>query len=111
MFGNHTVLFVSFSDGARGALGTYTQVETVETVHGCRHRPLTFKETAEYDVDVATEVWKTTAPPLPAVLNAKADGELRVNGIAYRVIGGPRPHADANGRPFKVTLISERKAG
>jgi len=109
IFGGQTVTFVSFEDsGVPDALGRYAQVETTVDVAGCRHRPLTFKETAEYALDTATEFWRTTAPPEAAVLAAKPDGVVRVDGVTYQIIGGPRHHVDLDGSPFKVTLISKR---
>lgn len=112
IFGGQTVTFVSFQDsGSAGALGTYTQTETAVDVSNCRHRPMTFKETAQYDVDIATEVWKTTAPPVDAVMNAKADGVIRVDGVNYSIIGGPRCFTDMSGRPYKVTIISQKASG
>lgn len=110
--GNQVVTFVSYEDsGSAGALGTYTPSETTVDVPGCHHRPMAFRETAEFDVDIATQVWKTTAPPKPAVLAAQAEGEIRVNGVAYKIIGGPRCHVDRVGRPFKVTIISQQLSG
>lgn len=112
IFGGQTVTFVSFVDsGSPGALGTYVQAETSVDVTNCRHRPMTFKETAEYDIDVATEMWKTTAPPVAAVVNAKADGVIRVDGVTYRIVGGPRCFTDMSGRPYKVTIISQKVSG
>jgi hypothetical protein len=111
IFGGQTVTFVSYADGTANALGTYSQVETTTDVKNCRHRPLAFKETAEYDIDVATEMWKTTAPPAAAVLAAQADDVIRVDGVEYQIIGGPRHHRDMAGKPFKVTLISKIHVG
>jgi len=106
------VTFVSYEDsGMRGPLGTFAQTETAVVVPGCRHRPLTMSETAEYDVDVSTAAWKTTAPPAAAVLAAKADGELRVDGQAYKIVGGPMCHVDERGRPYKVTILSQQLRG
>lgn len=111
-FGAQTVMFVSLADtGSPGGLGTYPQVETLTPVKGCHHRPLTFSEAAEFDTNVATELWKTTAPPEPAVLAAKSDDEIRVGGMSYRIVGGVRPHADLSGELVKVTVVSQRHRG
>lgn len=118
-FGGQTVTFVSFADsGSPGSLGTYTQVETTTSVTGCRHRPLTFEETAEFDVDIATELWRTTipvgeySPTLRAtVLAAKANDDIRVDGVSYKIIGGVRHHVDMDGNPFKATIISKKQSG
>ncbi|APE16166.1 hypothetical protein BOH72_14020 [Mycobacterium sp. WY10] len=112
VFGGQTVAFVAYEDsGTPGALGTYTQAETATDVPGCRHRPLPFSETPEGDIDVATQMWKTTAPPDPAVLNAKPNGVLRVHGVEYRIIGGPRVFTNLQGQPSKVTVVSQRIVG
>lgn len=112
IFGGQTVTFVSYADsGVANALGTYTQAETTTDVKNCRHRPLAFKETAQYDVDVATEMWKTTAPPEDAVLAARANDVIRVDGVTYQIIGGPRHHRDMDGSPYKVTIISKLQSG
>ncbi|AHG24330.1 head-to-tail stopper [Mycobacterium phage MichelleMyBell] len=109
-FGGQTVTFVTYENtGPRRPLGGYQQAETLAPVAGCRHRPLSARETAEYDVNVATVVWKTTAPPAPAVLAARQDGEIRVDGVAYKIIAGPQHHVDMDGQPFKVTILSQRQ--
>lgn len=107
-FGGQTVTFVALTDtGTPGPLGTYPQAETLTPVEGCRHRPLSAKETAEYDIDVSTVVWKTTAPPDGAVLSAAADDVIRVDGVTYQIIAGPQHHVDMDGSPFKVTILSQ----
>lgn len=112
IFGGQTITVVDYQDTDHlGALGTYERAEVTTDVPGCRHRPLPFSETAEGDTDVATENWKTTAPPVPAVLAAQADGVLRVDGVEYRIIGGPRVFTDLQGQPFKVTVVSRRVTG
>lgn len=111
-FGAQTVTFVTFTEaGSPGALGTYAMTETKAAVKNCRHRPLTFKETAETDTDIATEMWKTTAPPEAAVLAAEASGVIEVDGERYQIIGGIRHHVDMDGAPFKVTIISQKQIG
>lgn len=111
-FGGQTVTFVSFAEaGSPGALGTYQMVETRVDVTGCRHRPLTFQETAETDTDIATEMWKTTAPPEAAVVAAEATGVIEVDGETFHIIGGPRMHVDMDGTPFKVTIVSQKQTG
>ncbi|BBX00799.1 hypothetical protein MMOR_17350 [Mycolicibacterium moriokaense] len=78
---------------------------------GCRHRPLTFSETAEHDTNTATELWQSTVPPVAAALNATADGVIRHGGRNYRIIGGPRIHSDLSGKPVKVTIVSKLQSG
>lgn len=118
-FGEQTITFVSYADsGVPGALGTFSQAETTTSVPNCRHRPLTFAETAEFDIDVATELWRSTIPVgeytpalRAAVLTAKANDEIRVAGVGYKIIGGVRHHVDMGGNPFKVTVISKKHIG
>lgn len=111
-FGGQTVTFVSYTPtGVTSALGTRQKAETLTEVPGCHHRPLTFTETPEHETNVSTETWKTTAPPTPVVLAAKAGDVIRVNGVTFHIIGGPQPHTDLSGHPFKVTLTSRRQTG
>ena len=117
-FGADTVTFVSFTDGPTpGALGTYPRVETTFDAPGCRHRPLTFAETAELAFDVATEYWRTTIPigeygsTLRAQIDAvEPDSVIRVDGVEYAVVGGVRQFKDFAG-PFKATIHSKRHLG
>lgn len=116
-FGNQIVVFVAFSDSdITGALGTIPQEETLTAAPGCLHRTLSAKETAEYDIDVATLVWKSTIPVgeygaslRAAVLGAKADDEIRVGGESFKIIGGPQDHEDFSS-PFKVTILSQKQS-
>lgn len=117
-FGNVVVTIVDKTDGpTKGALGTYPQVETLTNLPGCHHRPLTFKETAELQFDVATEMWKTTipigeysAPVLAKVLAIKPRDAIRIDGVDYQIEGGVRPHDDFE-KPFKATIISKKQIG
>lgn len=118
-FGIDTVTFVSFVEsGTPGALGTYAVTEQTVDAPNCRHRPLTFKETAELDTDIATELWKTTVPIgsysetlRAAVMAARNTGVIRVDGVDYQIIGGVRPHDDMDIGPFKMTILSQRQIG
>lgn len=117
-FGSQTVTLVSFAEaGNPGALGTYAMTEILTEVPGCRHRPLTFQETAETDTDIATEMWKTTIPLfelastlLATVMAIEAINEIRIDGNTYEIIGGVRPHEDFTD-PFKATIISQKQTG
>lgn len=109
-FGGQTVTFVNYTDtGSPGRVGTIPQTPNPIAVTGCRHRPLSFKEAAEYDLNTSTQVWKTTAPPVAAVLALEVDGELRENGGVFKAIAGPQVFNDLDGKPFKVTILSQRK--
>lgn len=117
-FGHVTVSLVALADGpVPGALGTYPQVETLTDFPGCRHRPLTFQETAELQFDVATQFWKTTIPigEYGATLRnklvaAEPDDLIKVNGVKYSIIGGVEPFDDFTA-PFKATIYSKRHIG
>jgi hypothetical protein len=118
-FGGQTITFIARSDtGTAGELGTYAQAETRTTAPGCRHRPLTFAETAELEFDIATEAWRSTVPVgeysaalRSAVLATQPDDVIEVNGVRYQVIGGVRHHVDMDGSPFKATVISQKHIG
>ena len=117
-FGGDTVTFVSFVDGPTpGPLGTYPQVEVTFDAPGCRHRPLTFAETAELAFDVATEWWRTTLPIgeygqtlLDKLKLVEPDAVIRVDNVDYAVVGGVRMFKDFSG-PFKATIHSKRHIG
>jgi len=112
------VTLVSHSDAAiPGELGTYPQEEATYDVTGCHHRPLTFKETAELEFDIATEMWRTTIPigeyspsVRDQVLALQPDDVIRVDGVQYSIIGGVRPFKDFTSS-FKATIISKRHIG
>lgn len=89
-FGDQTVIFVAITDGALDRLGIPAKVRTEVSVPGCRFRPLSVDEAVTL-TDVATEVWKCTAPPHPTVLAAKAIDEVKHNGITYQLVGGVKP--------------------
>ena len=91
-----------------GSLGDRTPVPVQTPVPNCRHRPLSDSETPQYLTDVATQVWKTTAPGVPAAIAANPTGHLIVNGINYKIIAGAQPYPDpqAPGQIFKVTILS-----
>lgn len=117
-FGHHTLTLVSYVDAALpGELGTYPQIELLTDFPGCRHRPLTFQETAELQFDVATELWKSTVPIgeySPTLRNQliamKPDAKLRVGTDQYSVIGGVEPFDDFTA-PFKATIYSKKHIG
>lgn len=111
-FGGQAVTFVTvIRSGEPDSLGMIPEVRTEVVVTGCRHRPLDAKETPEYMTNVATEVWKTTAPPEAAALAADSTGELKVDGETYQISGGAKPFTDMNGQLFKVTILSQKQAG
>ena len=108
-FGGQTVTFVTFTlDGVADNLGIKAEQSTEVEVTGCRFRPLTAAETADTEFDVATEIWKCTAPPTSTVLAADSTGYLRCDGDTYAIVGGPQLFPDMNGQPFKVTILAQK---
>lgn len=106
-FGNQVVGFVTITEtGPADALGMRTKTPNTVPVSGCRHRPLRADETPEWLTNTATQIWKTTAPPEAAAAAAKSTGELVVDDITYKIIGGAMPYTDLNGQVFKVTILS-----
>jgi len=107
-FGNQTVIFVAMTPGTVvGSLGEKTPGTIQVPVYNCRHRPLSDAETPEYLTDIATQVWKTTAPPVPVAINASPTGQLIVGGITYRIVAGAQPFPDPmSNEIFKVTILS-----
>lgn len=118
-FGGDTVTLVNTQEsGSSDALGNLPITETLVNAPGCRHRPLTFAETAELQFDISTEFWRTTIPIgeyetslLNKVLAIKGNDVVRINGQDYQIIGGIRPHDDMEGLPFKATIISKKHIG
>lgn len=118
-FGGQTVSFVNRTEtGIPDELGNYPLAETTTNAPGCRHRPLSFSETAEYQFDIATQPYKTTIPVgeysptlRNLVLAIKPNDVIRVDGVEFQIIGGIRHHPDMSGAPFKATLISQRQVG
>lgn len=107
-FGGQTVTFVTMTLGTEGRFERVPVPARVD-VPGCRFRPLGTSEMVA-ETDLATEVWKCTAPAVDAALSATATSQLEHNGKTYHVTG-VEPFTDLSGRPFKVTVIAERYIG
>jgi hypothetical protein len=118
-FGTSVVTLKRFVEaGVPDELGNYELDEVPIVAPGCRHRPLTFKEAVEFDMDIATQPWKTTVPLaeyddalIAALIGAEPDAVITVDGQEYQVVGGVRPHPDMDGTPFKATIISQKQIG
>lgn len=116
-FGGQAITFVDLTvdkSGPADELGHYPINQSATVAPGCRHRPLTFKERVELDLDAATEWWRSTIPvfeyaaPLKAaVMTAKTNDVIQVDGVTYQIDGGVRTHPDMAGVPFKATIISK----
>jgi len=117
-FGISTVKFVTFEkSGSPDELGHFPLVEKYTNAPGCRHRPLTFDETAELQLDVGTEYWRSTLPLFEftptiraKVMAAKVNDLIEVDGQRYQIVGGVRSFPDENG-PFKATIVSKKHIG
>ena len=108
IFGGQTVTFVTLvGTDVYDEFGIEETAPSGVEVTGCRHRPLSAQEATEAFGNVATQAWKTTAPPEAAVVAAKSTGVLMVDGIAYQIIGGAQTFSDMGGNPFKVTILSK----
>lgn len=111
---------IAFGDRDADTSGTpdefgHFPISTATTVAlGCRHRPLTFQETKELELDIATEWWRSTVPVFEytaeireKVMSAKPNDVITVGGVTYQINGGVRTHPDMAGIPFKTTIISK----
>lgn len=118
-FGTAVVTLTHYvNTGTPDELGEYQQNEVNVAAPNCRHRPLTFQETIDLGIDIATQPWRTTLPThtySPTILNALAalnpNDVIKVNGQDYQIIGGERPFDDLAGNPFKATIISQKQIG
>jgi len=111
-FGGQTVTFVTVAGtGVFDDFGSEVTTETEVPVAGCLHRPLSAQETPDWLTDIATQIWKTTAPPGTETIAAKSTGKLRENGRTFEIIGGAQPFTDMIGNQFKVTILSKIEAG
>jgi hypothetical protein len=111
-FGAQTVTFIALTGtGVYDELGVEVKTPTPVDVKGCLHRPLSAAETPVWVTDLATQIWKTTAPADAAAVAAKATGELRVNGVTYEIVGGAKPYNDFSGNVHHVTVLSKIQVG
>lgn len=106
-FGSQTVTFETLVGTAvYDANGLEATTSVSVPVTGCRHRPLKAEETPEWLTNLATQIWKTTAPAEAAAVAAKSTGLLTVDAVTYRIVGGAMPFEDF-ADPFKVTILSK----
>lgn len=110
--GGQTVTFVTITEsGEPGYLGLKTKTRTETPVTGCRFRPLSVEETPDYLTNVSTGIWKCTAPPAEAALNALSGGELKVAGATYQITGPVMAKPDMDGSVHHVTVLCKRQTG
>lgn len=109
-FGGQAVAFVTVSRGEPGYLGLGGTSRADDTVFGCHFRPASSVETpANSESDVATEIWKLTAPPTSTVLAAGPGDELSYDGNTYQILGPIMPKYDDDGTVHHVTIMAKRQ--
>lgn len=107
-FGGQSVTVVTVSEsGEPGYLGVKTKTRSEVVVSGCHFRPLSTSETVG-QTDVATQLWKLTAPPVDAVLGLSAGDELVHADTTFQVDGVPLPKYDLAGQVHHVTVTCKR---
>lgn len=112
IFGGQTVTFVTFqATGERGYGGLKSKQPVKTSVVGCRFRPLSVDETPDYLSNVATGIWKCTAPPVDAALNAQSGGAVEVDGVPYQIEGPVMAKPDMSGVVHHVTIMCKRSSG
>lgn len=108
-FGGQSVGVVTVSRGAPGYLGLALESRSTVTVTDCHFRPAGSSETPEGVNDVATEIWKLTAPPVAAVLNAHAGDEVTYGDMVFQVVGPVMPKYDGANTVHHVTVMVKRQ--
>lgn len=119
-FGGQTVGIVTVTaTGTSGYLGLKQKNRVVNLVAGVHFRPFITTETPDAETDVATEVWKLTAPVEAAVLAAKSTGELLYDGTTnpadvkanrFQIQGPIQPKSDLS-QVHHVTIMCKRQVG
>lgn len=106
-FGSQTVYFVTVTGtGVFDEFGNETMAESEVAVAGCQHNPMSAAEAAEMFGNVATQIWRTIAPPEAAAVAAKSTGVLKEGGRTFHILGGAQPFRDFTD-PFMVRILSE----
>lgn len=109
-FGAQTVTFVTVTEtGQPGFLGVKAKVRSEVAVSGCHFRPFKTTELVT-ETDVATEIWKCTAPAEAAVIAAKSTGEVKHNGLTFQIEGPIQLKCDLGNQVHHVTIFCKRQA-
>jgi hypothetical protein len=109
--GGQTVVFVTFTLGARGELGTRVETPVETPVPGCHFRTMTAKEITEGGFEAGLQLWKLTAPYNDTTTAIDDNGYLTWGGNTFAVIGGPKQHPDLDGgrgEPAHVTIYAQK---
>jgi hypothetical protein len=110
-FGGQTVTFVTVTEvGEPGYLGLKAKARAEVAVTGCHFRPAGSSEQVG-QTDVATGLWRCTAPPVGAVLDAMPGDEVKCGGLTYQVEGVVQPKYDLDGSVHHVTVMCKRQVG
>lgn len=105
--GNQTVTFVAVTNGTEDRNNIATPVEVETALGGCMFRPLSAAEKAGL-MDIATEVWKCTAPPSEPALSTNVNALLRYQGKTYTVTAGAQHEYDLDGFLDHVTILCQK---
>lgn len=115
VFGGQTLIFVTVTEGIKDRWGIALPVTTETPVSGCRFRPLSASETVDL-TDTGVELWKGTVPAVAAAMTAKLNSHVKYSGpetggevVVYELDGGPKTFPDADGQPYKVTVMCKRQ--
>jgi len=110
-FGGQAVTFITVTrSNTPGYLGIGATSRSDNTVFGCHFRPVSASETAENSAyDVATEIWKLTAPPEAGVLATASTGELTYDDMTFQITGPVMPKYNLDGTVHHVTIMAKRQ--
>ena len=111
--GNDTVTVVTITEDTddRDRYNAPALVRTETAVRGCHVRPMPSREVTSDGATTASEGFKVSAPPVPAVVAVEPGDEILFRGEVFAVVGGVRPHTDFANRASHITIFIERQLG
>lgn len=122
-FGGQTIGLVTVTKtGGPGFMGVEGETRTLNLVSGVHFRPLNTIETPVAETNVATEIWKCTAPPETGALAAQSTGEIVYDGTTspqydpddtsnvFQIEGPVMPKYDG-ANVHHVTIMCKRQHG
>jgi hypothetical protein len=108
-FGGDTVTVVNFTQSAtKDPWGEALPIESPTTVRNCQFEQMSTQEVVAL-TDQSGEFWHLIAPPIAALLAAKADSQIRQDGVTYEIWGGIGKIKDASGSVFYVEAVCKRQ--